>query len=106
MAFGTALRNRWRQSFVLSITIVALVAVAVFAFLIGRIVANQIEDQALDRARETRRDRRALELRAAPARGRAVARGRGSRATSTASWQPRARRSPGCRCGCGAPMAR
>jgi EAL domain-containing protein (putative c-di-GMP-specific phosphodiesterase class I) len=53
MAVGRGLRNRWRQSFVASITIVALLAVAVFAFLIGRIVANQIEDQALDRARET-----------------------------------------------------
>jgi EAL domain-containing protein (putative c-di-GMP-specific phosphodiesterase class I) len=53
VAFGTTLRNRWRQSFVASITIVALLAVAVFALVIGRVVSNQIEDQALDRARET-----------------------------------------------------
>ena len=37
----------------LSTTIVALLGVAVFALVIGRIVANQIEDQALQRARET-----------------------------------------------------
>jgi EAL domain-containing protein (putative c-di-GMP-specific phosphodiesterase class I) len=46
-------RNRWRQSFVLSITVLALIAVAVFALVIGRVVAGQIEDQALSRARET-----------------------------------------------------
>ncbi|MEA2495417.1 MAG: hypothetical protein QOJ29_3328 [Thermoleophilaceae bacterium] len=34
-------------------TLVALLAVAVFAVVIGRVVANQIEDQALERARET-----------------------------------------------------
>ena len=37
----------------LSITVIALLAVAVFALVIGRIVAGQIEDQALSRARET-----------------------------------------------------
>jgi EAL domain-containing protein (putative c-di-GMP-specific phosphodiesterase class I) len=47
------LRNRWRQSFVLSITLLALLGVAVFALVIGRIVSSQIEDQSLDRARET-----------------------------------------------------
>ena len=53
MAMGRAMRNRWRQSFVLSVTLLALLAVAVFALVIGRIVSNQIEDQALQRARET-----------------------------------------------------
>jgi EAL domain-containing protein (putative c-di-GMP-specific phosphodiesterase class I) len=53
VAIGGAVRNRWRQSFVLSMTLLALIAVALFALVIGRIVANQIEDQALDRARET-----------------------------------------------------
>jgi EAL domain-containing protein (putative c-di-GMP-specific phosphodiesterase class I) len=33
-------------------TVVALIAVAVFALVIGRVVSNQIEDQALSRARE------------------------------------------------------
>ena len=46
-------RDRWRQSFVLSITVVALLGVAIFALVIGRVVASQIEQQALDRARET-----------------------------------------------------
>src|SRR4051794_32336890 len=50
---GRGFRDRWRQSFVLSITLVALLAVAVFALVIGRVVASQIEDQALNRARET-----------------------------------------------------
>src|SRR4051812_11973126 len=53
MALGRAVRNRWRQSFVLSVTLLALLAVAVFALVIGRVVSNQIEDQAVDRARET-----------------------------------------------------
>jgi EAL domain-containing protein (putative c-di-GMP-specific phosphodiesterase class I) len=53
LALGRALRNRWRQSFVLSITLAALVAVAAFALIIGRVVAKQIEDQAIGRARET-----------------------------------------------------
>jgi EAL domain-containing protein (putative c-di-GMP-specific phosphodiesterase class I) len=53
MALGRALRNRWRQSFVFSITVLALIAVAVFALVIGRVVSNQIEDQSLQRARET-----------------------------------------------------
>jgi EAL domain-containing protein (putative c-di-GMP-specific phosphodiesterase class I) len=53
MALGRALRNRWRQSFVLSMTLLALLAVAVFALVIGRVVSSQISDQALQRARET-----------------------------------------------------
>jgi EAL domain-containing protein (putative c-di-GMP-specific phosphodiesterase class I) len=53
VALGRAFRNRWRQSFVLSITVLVLVAVAVFALVIGRVVSNQIEDQSLQRARET-----------------------------------------------------
>src|SRR5204862_239459 len=53
VAVGRALRNRWRQSFVLSMSVLALIAVALFALVIGRIVSNQIEDQALQRARET-----------------------------------------------------
>jgi EAL domain-containing protein (putative c-di-GMP-specific phosphodiesterase class I) len=47
------MRKRWRESFIGSITVVALLAVAAFTFLIGRIVSNQIEDQALNRSRET-----------------------------------------------------
>ncbi len=53
IALGRALRARWRQSFVLSITVLALLAVAAFALLISRLVAGQIEDQSLDRARES-----------------------------------------------------
>jgi EAL domain-containing protein (putative c-di-GMP-specific phosphodiesterase class I) len=52
-AFGRAVRRRWRQSFVLSVTLVALVGVAVFALVISRVVRGEIEDQALDRARDT-----------------------------------------------------
>jgi EAL domain-containing protein (putative c-di-GMP-specific phosphodiesterase class I) len=52
-ALVKGMRNRWRQSFVASITVVALLAVAVFAVVIGRVVSNQIEDQALNRSRET-----------------------------------------------------
>ena len=37
----------------LSVTLVGLFAVGLFALVIGRVVANQIKDQALDRARET-----------------------------------------------------
>ena len=37
----------------LSVTLVGLLAVGLFALVIGRVVAGQIEDQALDRARET-----------------------------------------------------
>jgi EAL domain-containing protein (putative c-di-GMP-specific phosphodiesterase class I) len=48
-----ALRSRWRQSFVLSVTLIALVALAVFALVIARIVSNQIQDQAVARARDT-----------------------------------------------------
>ncbi|MFL5893975.1 MAG: EAL domain-containing protein [Thermoleophilaceae bacterium] len=53
IAVGRTVRNRWRQSFVLSITLVGLFAVAIFTVVIGRIVSNQIEDQAIGRARET-----------------------------------------------------
>ena len=52
-AFGQAARNRWRQSFIASVTLVALLAVVAFAFVIGRIVKAQIEDQAFDRAKDT-----------------------------------------------------
>jgi EAL domain-containing protein (putative c-di-GMP-specific phosphodiesterase class I) len=53
LALGRAVRNRWRQSFIASITLVALLGVALFAFAIGRIVKAQIEDQAFDRAKDT-----------------------------------------------------
>ena len=52
-ALGQAVRNRWRQSFVASITLVALLGVVVFALIIGRVVQTQIEDQAFDRAKDT-----------------------------------------------------
>ncbi len=52
-AVGRAVRNRWRQSFIASVTLVALLAVAAFAFVIGRVVHAQIEDQAFDRAKDT-----------------------------------------------------
>src|SRR5438067_9213055 len=52
-AAGRGLRNRWRQSFVFTITLVALIGVAAFAIVIGRVVSNQIEDQAIARARDT-----------------------------------------------------
>src|SRR3954447_4978329 len=48
-----AVRNRWRRSFVASITLLALLGVVAFAFVIGRIVKAQIEDQAFDRAKDT-----------------------------------------------------
>jgi EAL domain-containing protein (putative c-di-GMP-specific phosphodiesterase class I) len=48
-----ALRNRWRRSFVSSITVTALVGVVLFALVIGRVVHEQIADQAFDRAAET-----------------------------------------------------
>ena len=54
-AFGRAVRNRWRRSFVASITLLALLGVVAFAFVIGRIVKAQIEDQAFDRAKDTAR---------------------------------------------------
>jgi EAL domain-containing protein (putative c-di-GMP-specific phosphodiesterase class I) len=50
---GRAIRNRWRQSFIASVTVIALLAVVAFAFVIGRIVKTQIEDQAFDRAKDT-----------------------------------------------------
>jgi EAL domain-containing protein (putative c-di-GMP-specific phosphodiesterase class I) len=50
---GRTLRGRWRKSFVLWVTIVALLGTAAFAIVIARIVANQIEDQAIERARDT-----------------------------------------------------
>ena len=46
-------RNRWRRSFVASVTVLALLAVVVFAALIARIVHEEISDQAFDRAAET-----------------------------------------------------
>jgi EAL domain-containing protein (putative c-di-GMP-specific phosphodiesterase class I) len=52
-ALGRAVRNRWRRSFVASITLLALLGVVAFAFVIGRIVKAQIEDQAFDRAKDT-----------------------------------------------------
>src|SRR4051794_3525049 len=52
-ALGRAVRNRWRRSFVASITLLALLSVVAFAFVIGRIVKAQIEDQAFDRAKDT-----------------------------------------------------
>src|ERR671923_1959511 len=53
VALGRAVRNRWRQSFIASVTLVALLAVVAFAVVIGRIVKAQIEDQAFDRAKDT-----------------------------------------------------
>src|SRR2546423_10540684 len=53
LALGRAVRNRWRQSFIASVTLVALLGVVAFAVVIGRIVRAQIEDQAFDRARDT-----------------------------------------------------
>src|SRR5438093_8554612 len=52
-ALGRAVRNRWRRSFIASVTLVALLAVAAFALVIGRSVKAQIEDQAFDRAKDT-----------------------------------------------------
>ena len=46
-------RNRWRRSFVTSVSVIALLAVVLFAALIGRIVHEEISDQAFDRAAET-----------------------------------------------------
>jgi EAL domain-containing protein (putative c-di-GMP-specific phosphodiesterase class I) len=51
--FVRALRNRWRRSFVSSITFIALVGVVLFALVIGRIVHEQIADQAFERAAES-----------------------------------------------------
>src|SRR5687767_15840977 len=53
VALGRAVRNRWRQSFIASITVVALVGVAAFALVIGRVVEAQISDQAFERAKDT-----------------------------------------------------
>ncbi|MDX6669739.1 MAG: hypothetical protein QOI91_102 [Solirubrobacteraceae bacterium] len=53
LAIGRAVRNRWRQSFIASITVVALAGVAGFALLIGQAVKSQIEDQAFARAKDT-----------------------------------------------------
>ncbi len=53
LGFARAVRNRWRQSFVTSITLVALLGVAAFALLIGRIVETQIEDEAFERAKDS-----------------------------------------------------
>jgi EAL domain-containing protein (putative c-di-GMP-specific phosphodiesterase class I) len=48
-----AVRNRWRRSFVASVTVLALLGVALFALVVGRIVHDQIADQAFDRAAES-----------------------------------------------------
>ncbi|MDX6698157.1 MAG: hypothetical protein QOE65_1554 [Solirubrobacteraceae bacterium] len=53
LAVGRAVRNRWRRSFVASVTVVALLGVLAFALVIGRVVKSQIEDQAFDRAKDT-----------------------------------------------------
>ena len=53
LALGRAVRNRWRQSFIASLTLLALVGVVAFALVIGRVVKTQIEDQAFDRAKDT-----------------------------------------------------
>ena len=53
VALGRAVRNRWRQSFIASITVVALAGVAAFALVIGRVVEAQISDQAFERAKDT-----------------------------------------------------
>jgi len=71
---GTGWRDRWQRSFMGSIVLVALLAIIGFAFLIGRVVRSQIEDQATERAEETA----ALMARAAfaprlPARGERLA---------------------------------
>ena len=50
---GTGWRDRWQRSFLGSIAVVALLAIVGFAFLIGRVVRVQIEDQATERAEET-----------------------------------------------------
>ena len=52
-ALGRAIRNRWRQSFLASITVVALLGVIAFAVVIGLLVRAQIEDQAFERAKDT-----------------------------------------------------
>ena len=49
---GTGMRDRWRRSFLGSLAAIALVTIIGFAFLIGRAVRAQIEDQATDRAAE------------------------------------------------------
>ena len=46
-------RNRWRRSFVGSVTVVSLLVVVLFAAVVGRIVHEQIEDQAFERATDT-----------------------------------------------------
>jgi EAL domain-containing protein (putative c-di-GMP-specific phosphodiesterase class I) len=52
LALGRAIRNRWRQSFIASITVIALLGVAACALVIGAVVRAQIEDQAFERARD------------------------------------------------------
>ncbi|HEX8083829.1 MAG TPA: EAL domain-containing protein [Solirubrobacteraceae bacterium] len=49
----TAVRNRWRRSFVASITLLVLLGIVLFAVVVGRVVHEQIADQAFDRAAET-----------------------------------------------------
>ena len=69
LALGRAVRNRWRQSFISSITVLALLGVVGFAAVIGRIVNAQIKDQAFARAKDAaqitaraRRDRKSTRL--------------------------------------------
>ena len=45
--------DRWRRSFVASISVVALLALVVFGVLVVLLVRGQIADQAFERARET-----------------------------------------------------
>ena len=52
LALGRGVRNRWRRSFIASITVVALLGVVAFALVIGRVVKAQIEDQAFARAKD------------------------------------------------------
>ena len=46
-------RDRWRRSFMASVTVLAFLGVVLFAAVIGRLVHDQIADQAFDRAAET-----------------------------------------------------
>ena len=51
-ALVRAIRNRWRQGFLGSITLIALLGVVAFAAVIGVLVRAQIEDQAFERAKD------------------------------------------------------
>jgi EAL domain-containing protein (putative c-di-GMP-specific phosphodiesterase class I) len=52
IALGRALRSRWRQSFVASATLLALLGVGLMAIVVSRVAGQQIRDDALDRATE------------------------------------------------------